>query len=85
MLETIQSLRRHYPDQVRGYDLSRFLDGTPWFSAAKVGIFSFWQDEFDKTFCSAEWQVGIKRENPKGFIKQKTLQLVDFQIEGFGL
>ena len=24
MLESIQSLRRHYPDQVRGYVLSRF-------------------------------------------------------------
>jgi hypothetical protein len=26
--ENIQSLRRHYPDQVRGYDLSRFT--LPW-------------------------------------------------------
>jgi len=37
--ENIQSLRWHYPDQVRGYDLSRFWNGTPWFSAAKVQLF----------------------------------------------
>ena len=29
MLESIQSLRRHYPDQVRGYVLSRFYNSTP--------------------------------------------------------
>jgi len=28
---------------------------------------------------------GIKKGNLAGFIKQKTLQLVDFQIEGFAL
>ena len=29
MLESIQSLRRHYPDQVRGYVLSRLFQQHP--------------------------------------------------------
>ena len=54
MLENIQSLRRHYPDQVRGYDLSRLSNGTPLFFGGK-----------NRDFFGTERKMWIKQFNSK--------------------
>jgi len=36
---TLYFLRRHYPDQVKGFDLSPLYSGTPFFDRVKGNIF----------------------------------------------